>query len=739
MLMSVRSFAAFGLILLTETGLLAQSVELPTSQPYAWRNVVIGGGGFVTGIIVHPRESGLMYARTDVGGAYRWDAPAQKWIPVTDWIGVADDNLFGIESIALDPNDPNRVYLAAGTYNSGPAAILRSDDRGQTFQRTDVPFKMGGNETGRFNGERLAVDPSMGNILFFGSRHDGLWKSTDRAVTWSKVNSFPQDNSHSSDSGNSGYGRPQAVGIIAVVFDPASGQSGTPTPVVFVAVSTIGTNLYASTNAGASWLPVPNQPVGLRPNHLVRSPDGTLYMTYGREPGPNSMTDGAVWKFNPKEGAWTDITPVKPKESNQPFGYGAVTVDAQHPSTIMVTTFCHWRPHDEVFRSTDGGASWRPLLQDAVCDHSNAPYTATRTPHWMGSIQINPFDSNQVLFTTGYGIWGCKDVTRADAGKPIHWIFQDQGLEETVPLALISPPEGAHLLSGLGDIDGFRHDDLDASPANGTFADPRFSNTEDLEFAGMDPLIIVRTGTGGRRGRTVHAAVSEDGGETWKSLASEPANSSGAGSIALSADGKIIVWTPLRGLPSVSTNRGQAWTPCLGLSRGFRVIADPVNPTRFYCFSPEEGKLFASTNGAVSFSATYEGGLVPAERESLYCAPNLEGDLWLTFRDHGLYHSSDGGANFVRLAGVEAGDALGFGKAAPGKQHPAIYLAGKISGLRAIFRSDDIGKNWVRITDDQHQFGYISHVTGDPRVYGRVYCATGGRGIVYGDISTNRP
>ena len=42
----------------------------------------------------------------------------------------------------------------------------------------------------------------------------------------------------------------------------------------------------------------------------------------------------------------------------------------------------------------------------------------------------------------------------------------------------------------------------------------------------------------------------------------------------------------------------------------------------------------------------------------------------------------------------------------------------------------------MRINDDQHQYGYISHVTGDPRIYGRVYFATGGRGIVYGDINT---
>src|ERR1039457_6351594 len=72
----------------------------------------------------------------------------------------------GVESIAVDPSDANRLYLACGTYTNPrtpDGAILRSTDRGNTFQRTNVPFKFGGNENGRGNGERMAVDPNDGN------------------------------------------------------------------------------------------------------------------------------------------------------------------------------------------------------------------------------------------------------------------------------------------------------------------------------------------------------------------------------------------------------------------------------------------------------------------------------------------------------------------------------------------------------------------------------------------------
>jgi photosystem II stability/assembly factor-like uncharacterized protein len=239
----------------------------------------------------------------------------------------------------------------------------------------------------------------------------------------------------------------------------------------------------------------------------------------------------------------------------------------------------------------------------------------------------------------------------------------------------------------------------------------------------------------------VRAAFSLDGGKNWCELAGEPPTGNGAGAIAISADAQSIVWTPRGGEPYLTGDLGANWTACAGLPTGIRVVADTVDPQIFYAFDSRSGKFYSSTNGAAGFTAVvtrlpvqqsngfgFSGGAI------VTATPDIEKDIWLASRVDGLFHSTNGGASFTKLARVQEAGSLGLGKAAPGKSYPALFLAGKIGGLQALFRSDDAGENWVRINDNRHQYGYISHVAGDPRIYGRVYFATGGRGVIYGSI-----
>ena len=115
------------------------------ADQYTWKNVIIGGGGFVSGIVTCPTKQNLIFARTDVGGAYRWVEETQSWKALNDWISRDEMGYLGIESIAIDPQHPNRVYMSAGLeYFSTPPAILCSDDYGDTFKKSIVPFMIHG-------------------------------------------------------------------------------------------------------------------------------------------------------------------------------------------------------------------------------------------------------------------------------------------------------------------------------------------------------------------------------------------------------------------------------------------------------------------------------------------------------------------------------------------------------------------------------------------------------------------
>lgn len=68
--------------------ILCATVASVAQAAFTWENVRFGGGGgFVPGIVFHPTEAGVAYARTDIGGIYRLNDD-DSWTPITD--GIAD-------------------------------------------------------------------------------------------------------------------------------------------------------------------------------------------------------------------------------------------------------------------------------------------------------------------------------------------------------------------------------------------------------------------------------------------------------------------------------------------------------------------------------------------------------------------------------------------------------------------------------------------------------------------------
>jgi xyloglucan-specific exo-beta-1,4-glucanase len=678
-------------------------------------NLAIGGGGFVTGIIPSTSEKGLMYARTDVGGAYRRDSLSDKWIPLLDWASTAQTGYMGVESIALDPNNSDNVYLLVGTsyFNSGTTAILRSSDRGNTFAITNVTaqFTAHGNGLGRQTGEKLVVDPNLGTILYCGTRSKGLFKSTNSGVSWTRLAGL---NVTTTTNGN---------GISFVLMDPSTGTKGSATNMLIVGVTRSGSSLYRSNDGGVTFDTITNAPSLYAPQRAVLA-GRNLVVTYGNGVGPYGdatngwMDTGQIWKYNLDSGLWTNITPASCTRA-----YSGISVDPANANRMIASTVnTYWSQGsawgDQFFITTNGGTSWTNIVTRGYQLQANGVtwMSASQSIHWACCLVFNPFNTKQAFVTSGNGLFKTENI---DA-TPCVWKFDVKGLEETVAMNLVSIP-GGPVLSVIGDYDGFRSVKPDIyAPIHS----PTMGTTCGLAYAGNSLGKVVRIGGS--------MYYSNDTAKTWLKSASLKG---AQGSASISADGRVILHTPADSSKVYRTfNNGTTWTAVSGIDFSTVTVADPVNPAVFYAYNRSTGYTYASADTGFTFARV---GVTTASGSALErSVPGYEGHLWIPLYTNGLVRSTNGGKTFVKLTAVLEASAVGVGKAAPGKTYPTLYIWGKIGLVTGIFRSIDEGLNWTRINDDAHEWGGTGNgnfVVGDMNVFGRVYMSTVGRGIVYVD------
>ncbi|MFD5519218.1 cellulose binding domain-containing protein [Streptomyces sp. NPDC127066] len=738
---------------------LAASTPTTTvaADTYTWKNARIDGGGFVPGIVFNRSEKNLAYARTDIGGAYRWVQATKSWTPLLDSVGWNEWGHSGVVSLASDSVAPDKVYAAVGTYTNSwdptNGAVLRSSDRGASWQKTDLPFKLGGNMPGRGMGERLAVDPRKNSVLYLGAPSGkGLWRSTDSGVTWSQVTGFPNPGNYVQDATDtSGYASDNQ-GVVWVTFDESTGTPGSATQTIYVGVADKDNAVYRSTDGGATWSRLAGQPTGyLAHKGVLDAANGYLYLAYSDKGGPYDGGKGRLWRYATRTGTWTDISPVA--EADTYYGFSGLTVDRQHPGTVMATGYSSWWPDTQIFRSTDSGGTWTkawdytsyPNRADRyTMDVSSVPWLTfganpsppEQTPKlgWMTEgLEIDPFDSARMMYGTGATVYGTENLTNWDSGSQFTVKPMVQGLEETAVNDLASPPSGAPLLSALGDIGGFRHTDLTKVPSM-MYTSPNLTTTTSLDYAEANPNTVVRVGN---LDSGPHIGFSTDDGANWFA-GSDPSGVTGGGTVAAASDGSRFVWSPAGTGVQYTTGFGTSWSASSGIPAGAVVESDRVDPKTFYGF--KSGRFYVSSDGGATFTASAAGNLPTGDSARFKALPGTKGDVWLaggaSDGAYGLWHSTDGGATFAKLSNVDQADTIGFGKAATGASYQTLYTSAKIGGVRGIFRSTDKGASWTRVNDDAHQWGWTgAAITGDPRVYGRVYVATNGRGIVYGDTS----
>lgn len=118
----------------------------------------------VIAMAFHPNDSNIIYLGTQNNGLYITLTGGETWIQ-----SKVDSGYIG--SIAVDPVDPNNVYLGKNS------SILKSVDQGATWETVYTDVK-GGNIT------TLAVDGFEHSRVYAGTSAGNIYKSTDYGINW---------------------------------------------------------------------------------------------------------------------------------------------------------------------------------------------------------------------------------------------------------------------------------------------------------------------------------------------------------------------------------------------------------------------------------------------------------------------------------------------------------------------------------------------------------------------------
>lgn len=663
-----------------------------SSLSYNWDNVSIGGGGYVTGIVIHPTTANRMYIRTDVGGAYRWDNSNLRWVQILDAISSK------VDGIALDANAPDRVYTATN------AGLYKSDDLGSSWTKlSGFPGTFDGNGNLRWVGEPIAVDPATSAYLYVGSRSNGLYKSSNTGSSFSQA-----------------LGVPTNANVRSVVIDPTTLTGGHS---IKIYASVPGIGVYRSIDGGTSFSLMSGTPIN--PNRLLIS-NGKLYVTHS--------TGLKVWNGS----LWSDISPPGAVGTN----LDGIAIESFDPMKIAVaqrsSTF-----NNKIFRSTNGGSSWEQVNSTAL------PITkAVEVPWWPNQwfssatscLIFDPLHHGDLYYTDWFGIWYTGNLWQTGS---VDFSTREKGHEETVVLTILVPPAGAGtaLYSGMADVGGFRTTSYSTYPLKKLSDDEQITHIAYCETSPANIAVLV---TDDNNGDVMNLKTSSNSGDTWttRTLPSGKRH----GRIAISAtnpDMMVYVAGGISGTVYYSVNRGSSWTASTGSPTGavatpddiyckdFALAADAVDDNKFYVF--KSGFLYKSTNGGATWAAA-NSTAIPTKNSFLFVVarPGVNGEVWVSLDGNGLYKTTNSGSTFTKISSLTISKAFSIGAPASVGGIPAIYIYGTVGSVLGLYRSLDLGSSWDKIDGAEKFSAGVKSLAADRSVFGRIYVATGGRGIMYG-------
>ena len=307
-------------------GTVGQGVMRSTDGGESWRRVGVNQGihsdALVRVLLNRPDNPESIFAGTDRGLLKSEDSGA-TWHLVESPLSE-----YCVWSLAMDPADTNVMF--AGTGTPDPAAIFRSTDGGESWDRRPVEVAKECPNVGVPRVTGIAIDPEIRRNIWVGLEVDGARRSTDGGDTWSTV--------------NGGIQNPD-VHNVAVAAGPLK--------TVFVVVNN---DVFTSTDDGGTWKSLDikeNFPWGYPRGIAVHPSDSkTVYLTIG-DTTPGRI--GTVMRSQDTGKSWENLSlPVEPNSA-----MWVVNVQPYDPEVVMAGS-----RYGYLYRSDSGGGSWTKLWRE---------------------------------------------------------------------------------------------------------------------------------------------------------------------------------------------------------------------------------------------------------------------------------------------------------------------------------------------------------------------------------------
>ena len=254
--------------------------------------------GSIGAIAVAPSDPNVIYvgsgeglARPDLStgdGVYKSIDAGKSWTH----LGLRDSQQIG--QVAVDPANPNIVFIAAEGHPYGPSeerGLYKSIDGGATFKR--VLFV--NNRTGA---SEVQIDPQHANIVFAGmwERQEGPWenvswegpdgglfKSTDGGDTWKKL---------------TGGGLPDGITQVNLTISPTNSKR-----IYLEAATGRKVGLYRSDDGGSTWVHAPENDT--RPEERIGGGDVPVPVVDPKDPDVLYVASVVTWKSTDAGKTWT--------------------------------------------------------------------------------------------------------------------------------------------------------------------------------------------------------------------------------------------------------------------------------------------------------------------------------------------------------------------------------------------------------------------------------------------------